>query len=184
MGMESRRHRLGGVGACAIAAVLLVLASGCGGDSSGSASHNETEPEHRQALTRSELIAKADAICVASRRALRRLTARTFRQTRFPNPSERLPNVLYSEEVLELSEKTVRQLKALTPPSALRSAYEAYVGAHEEIESLDEQALQASFDDDGGAYLKARKVRDAGFLDRAELAEAVGLKKCSPNPFY
>jgi hypothetical protein len=165
------------------ALAFVAIAAGCGGsdDDPGPASAAVTsEPTP---LTRAELIAKADAICVATRRTLRHVTAKAFKYTHFPNPSETLPNVQYSEQVLGVAKKAVRRLRALTPPAGVRSDYEAYLRAEEEVEDLAEQALQASIDDDGGAYLKARKTRDAGALERANFAEAIGLRRCSPNPF-
>ncbi len=183
--MESRRRR-GGVGRGAIVAILAALAAGCGGDSSGSAGET-TAAEPDQALSRTELISKADAICVAGQKAFRAASRAAYphpEQTSVPNPTERLPNVEYSENVVEVAKRIVRQLKALTPPPALRAGYDAYVEGEEEVEDLALAALQASIEDDGGAYFKARKTRDAGALERANLAEAVGLKKCSPNPFF
>ena len=72
--------------------------------------------------------------------------------------SRGLPNVAYSEDVVDVSKRVVRWLRALEPPARLRLAYEAYVHAEEEVERLAEDALEASVADDGGAYFKARKL--------------------------
>jgi hypothetical protein len=171
-----------------LVAAIVLGAAGCGGDEESSPataaeSERAARPE-RSPLTRAELIAKADAVCVASRRALERAALKRYRDIYFPEPTKRLPWVPYAEDSLSIVKRTVRQLKTLTPPPALRDAYAAYTAAHEEIEGLAEQALQAAIADNDGIYYKARKTQDAGVLERAELAEAVGLKKCSPNPFF
>ena len=46
----------------------------------------------------------------------------------------------------------------------------------------DRQALEAAEAEDATAYLAARERRDAGQLERYELARQVGLKKCSLKP--
>ena len=174
-------------GRLAIAAIALaLLIVGCGGGS-GSSATGQTEPTHQQPLGRAELIARADAICVAGQRAFARVSHDAYpnpRQVSVPNPRERLPNVEYAENMVTVARRVTRRLAALTPPAQLREPYEAYVKAVEEVKQLEEDALQASNEDNGGKYFKARKTRDAGKLERANLAEAVGLKKCSPNPFF
>jgi hypothetical protein len=174
---------IGIVALLAAAIVIAVVAiSGCGG-SGGNTASGDSKPKPKP-LTRSELIAKADAICIESQKAFKTTTEEAFPpHTSVPNPSERLPNVEYSEYLVEISRRAVRQLNSLSPPPPLRADYEAYVSAVEEVEGLALQALRASVADDGGAYLKARKTRDAGALERYDLARAVGLEKCSPSPF-
>lgn len=188
MSMESQGHHRGGMGSAwaAVGAVLAMSIAGCGDGAGGSAA-GTTETTRQQPLSRAELIAKADAICLSGQKAFRAVTKKAYptpNQVSVPNPTERLPNVPYAEDVVDVAKRVVGQLKTLTPPPRMREAYEAYVRAEEEVERLAIEALDASIDDDGGAYYKARATRDAGALERANLAEAIGLKRCSPNPFF
>jgi hypothetical protein len=183
--MEGRGHRRcgGGVVALVGAVVAVALLSGCGGGN-GSAT-GEGKP--KQPLSRAVLIARADTVCVAGQQAYARVTEKNYphpERTSVPDPTERLPNVRYSEELVDVAKHVTVGLEALEPPPQLREAYEAYVDAVKEVQELAEAALKASNEDVGGPYYKARKTRDAGKLERANLAEAVGLKKCSPNPFF
>jgi hypothetical protein len=176
-----------GVGLALAIAIAALSISGCGGGGGSSATGETTAKTtpvtHEQPLTRAVLISRADAVCLWSQRALRRAAVKNYKDTRFENPTERLPWVPYSRTVLAIAEKTVRQLKELVPPPQLRSAFEAYVGTEEEGEDLAKQAMAAAREDDDGPYYKARKTRDAGALERFELASKVGLKKCGPDPF-
>jgi len=162
-------------------ATSLVLITGCGGGDG--AATGGTRPERVKSLSRAELIARADAVCVWSQRALRKAAIKFYKDIRFENPTERLPWVPYSEVVVAIAKKTVRELKELEPPRALRAAFAAYIDAEEEVEKLAEQAFDAAVEDNDAPYYRARKTRDAGVLERDDLARAVGLKKCSPNPF-
>lgn len=184
---ELRRHRGRWPSGRAIGSIFLfglassvLIACGGGSDESAPTAKADTAPPP---LTRRALIARADAICAASRHKLARITREHFRFTRFRDPSEELPSVEYSRHVLGIAKSSVEGLEALTPPPALRSDYEAYLKAEREVEDLARQALKASDKDNGGAYYKARKTRDAGEPERYDLARAVGLKRCSPNPF-
>jgi hypothetical protein len=173
-----------------VAATISVIAvAGCGGGGSGlSAAAGDSSTlsgdSSSKPLTKAELVARADATCMAEERAFRAATRKFYPQeTTVPNAKERLPNVGYSENLIEISKRAVDRLKSLIPPPQLRADYEAYLRAEEEVEQLAEEALKASIADNGGAYFKARKTRDAGALERYDLASAVGLAKCSPNPF-
>jgi hypothetical protein len=188
--MDADRNRRASVGvglALLLTAIAAAAIMGCGGSGDGSVASTVAAHPKPRPLARSELIARADAVCVAGQRDYEAISKKAYpdpRHTSVPNPTERLPNVEYSENVVELAKRLVRRLSSLAPPPQLRKGYEAYVAAVKEVEQLAEQALQASVEDNGGAYYKARKTRDAGALERANLAEAVGLKKCSPNPFF
>lgn len=180
MGIDRRRG--GDVAAALVAAAL--VAAGCGQTGDATVSEVTAARVQPKPLTRSALIARADAFCAANRRAYT-ATIREF----YPSHSqtakveEKLPNQGYSEAMLEVAGRLVRQLKSLTPPPSVRAQYLAYIKAEEEVRQLVFDAKEASVADDGGAYLKAWKTRDAGALERFFLASTVGLRRCSPNPY-
>jgi serine/threonine protein kinase len=123
-------------------------------------------------LSKAQLIAKADAICARSQNTYREAHAK------FPK-GETTPDVAYSERLTEISQPAVRQLRALDPPPGIGAAYRAYVQAQERVKKFDQQALLAAEQGDEATYLKAREERNLQQSERHELAQAVGLKKCS-----
>lgn len=181
--MERRvdRRRRGAVLAAVVLAIALASV-GCG--QGGDPSAHEATTAQSKPLTKRTLIAKADAICVANRRAYRAITQRFYpAHSPVSDIEEKLPNQGYSYAMLALAGHLVRQLRSLAPPPNLRARYRAYVAAQEEVRQLVLEAREASIADDGGAYLKAWKTRDAGALERFFLASTVGLRRCSPNPY-
>jgi hypothetical protein len=168
----------------AVLAVALISGCGSGGGEDAARGQAKRQPPRSAPLSRSELIARADTFCVANRRAYRAVTRRFYpRRSSTGNIEEKLPNQGYSEAMLALAARLVRQLRSLTPPASLRERYLAYVATQEEVRRLVLDAKEAVTADDGGAYLKAWKTRDAGALERFFLASTVGLRRCSPNPF-
>ena len=187
-GSGARRRTLlalaGGMAAmAAIVAVVLALAGG-GGDGDPGTSRATTpalkQPKHRQAppaLTRSELIARADAICVDSQGAFERVRAE------FPEAkSEEAPDVAYSEALVGISAPAVKRFAALDPPASVREPFEEYVRAQQRVHKYDLQALRAARAEHTGEYLAARERRDNGQPERYELARRIGLKTCSLSP--
>ncbi len=160
-------------------AVIVTLASG-GGGSSPVAADSAAKPANPKpkappkALSKSELIAKADAICTDSKV--------TYVATLHEYPEgETTPSVPYSTTLAGISTRAVRKFNSLTPPASLDRPYREYVAAQERVKNYDRQALQAAENGDTIAYLKARESRDAETEERYDLAREVGLKKCSTN---
>ncbi|HEY8810612.1 MAG TPA: serine/threonine-protein kinase, partial [Solirubrobacterales bacterium] len=182
---DARRSRTfvlaAAVGAiAAIGAAVAILAGGGGGDPGATASDarptGRTKPT-RQPLGRSELIAKADAICADSQAA--------FRDTRFEffaARNEEVPDVAYSEALVGISEPAVKRLEALHPPASVHQPYEEYAQAQQRVHRYDVQALRASRAGHTGEYLAARERRDNEQRERYELAREIGLKVCSASP--
>jgi len=184
---RNRRLALAGGGLLVVAFVVAVVAlAGGGGDGSPSSASPEaksppaqTKPEvkTRQApksLTKSELIARADAICTDSKV--------TYISTRQEYPEgETTPSVPYSSILAGISTRAVRRFNALAPPPGLSKPFGEYVKAQERVKSYDRQALRAAEAGDTSAYLSARESRDNEAAERYDLARAVGLKQCSTN---
>ncbi len=169
---------IGGALALAVVAVLVALLSGGGGSGSDAASGDATAgaapkakpaPKH---LSRPELIARADAICVDSQS--------TYTSVR-SQASEERPDVAYAATLAGISQRGVNRFRRLVPPPALEAPFDSYVEAQERVMRYDRQALEAAEAGDTTAYLAARERRDAEAGERYELARAIGLKQCSTN---
>jgi hypothetical protein len=195
-----RRLRLrlalaGGLLAAAVIAVgALALGGGGGGGSGesegpgaataaqsasakGAADAKQGKTQPAPPLTKSELIARADAICADSQSAFAEVRAE------FPEAREETaPDVAYSEALVGISTPAVRRFKALDPPASVRKPYEEYVAAQQRVHRYDVQALRAARAEHSGEYLAARERRNNEQRERYELARRIGLRVCSASP--
>ncbi|HEU5142299.1 MAG TPA: hypothetical protein VFU04_03990, partial [Solirubrobacterales bacterium] len=168
--------------AAALAIGALALAGGGeGGDDAGSGdegrvlesrdARNAAAPEPApQTLTRSELIARADAVCERSQRrykAVRDLE------------SEYTTDVPYAEALVRFARARIRGLDELTPPSRLAGPYGEYVAAQERVLGTDEEALAAARQGDAAGVQAARERRDSEDALRERLAGQIGFEVCS-----
>jgi serine/threonine protein kinase len=171
------------VGLLALAGMVvavIALSSGGGGASKGTAeggsnsqpSGNSVARPQPKSLSRSELIARADAICAESQE-----TFKLYRG-RFPSGEEE-PDPIYARLLVGISKKAMRRFQDLKPPAALQSPYEKYVKSQEEVAELDQNALRAAEAKDAPGYLAVRRARDVGQEARRHYAEQVGLHVCS-----
>jgi serine/threonine protein kinase len=180
------RALIGGLVALLVAmVVVVVLISGSGGSNSdttantGPATTESTnqKPKARpkpKTLTKSELIAKADAICMDSQV--------TFLATRQEYPEgETTPDLAYSKILAGISTIAVRKFAALRAPAGIEKPFREYVMAQERVKGYDREALEAAEAGDVDAYLAARERRDVEAAERYDLAREVGLKQCSTN---
>jgi serine/threonine protein kinase len=174
---------IGGVLAlAAIAAAAVALMGGGGGSDGGGAiaknapteetTSKQTEKPQPKTLTKSELIAKGDAICTASREKF------LGYRDEFPS-GESEPSVGYSELLVGISSKAVSRFNQLVPPPQSRQAYERYVKSQVEVKGWDQDALEAAEAGDEAAYLAARETRNQTDPERQQLSEAVGFTVCS-----
>jgi len=184
----SRRWAIVGGVAASIAAIIIivVLVSGDGGSDSrttgetgpapAAASKKEGEPAKPKPrpLSKSELIAQADAICETSQS--------TYANVRSAELEE-IPNVEYATTLTGISRRGVerfRQLESKAPPS-VEPAFAKYVRAQERVMRYDRQALEAAEAEDASAYVAARERRDAEAAERYDLARKIGLQQCSAS---
>lgn len=185
-----------GGGLAAVAAVIVLavaLSSGGGGGSetgggeaagvaktegnepAASTANERTTPEPKT-LTSAQLIQQGDEICQRSQE--------TFRKVRGEFPiakTEEAPDVEYSERLVGISTLAVREFRKLVPPAKQERAYDEYVESQEEVNELDEKALQAARDENTSSYLLARETRNEGQLKRHELAGEIGFEVCSAS---
>lgn len=173
---KRRRWALAAAALVAVAGLAIALLAGGGGSGSnagGAAGQrsNSSEPKPK-ALTRSELIARADAICTASQRS--------YTSVRDPALEER-PDVAYAVNLAGISQRGVNRFRRLAPPRSVEPAFDEYVEAQERVMRYDRQALKAAEAGDATAYLAARQRRDDEAAERYDLARQIGLQKCSPS---
>jgi Protein kinase domain len=183
---RGRRRLAFGGGALALvgaAAAIVLLGGGDGSDSGegGEAGGGVTEPANAsrpkpepspepQTLTRTELIAKADAICVESQERYREIR---------DMESEMSADIPYAEALVRFARSRVEGLRGLTPPAQLADAFGKYVAAQERVYDTDVQALAAAREGDAAGVEAARGRRDAEDSRREGLAREIGFTVCS-----
>jgi serine/threonine protein kinase len=183
-----RRGVLLGAAGLTLIAAIVVAAIALGGDGGGSpgpraavSSDRSSKPQPKSrpepALSRSQLIAKADAICADSQSAFAEVGAE------FPEAKrEEAPDTAYSEALVGISTPAVKRFAALVPPASVRKPYEEYVQAQQRVHRYDVQALRAARAEHASEYLAARERRDNEQTERHDLAREIGLKACSLSP--
>jgi serine/threonine protein kinase len=190
----------GALALVAAVVVAIVLASGGGSGGSGDTAVADTQPREEtqpevekeaeekpakeeqkkqqekqqkpKTLTKSQLIAKGDAICQKSQDKY------TEYKVTFPE-GEFETSVPYSRLLVEISRTAMAEYNALVPPPSLSKQYAAYVKAQDEVAGWDRDALVAAEDEDLTAYREARETRDETRPKRTELSEAVGFHVCA-----
>jgi len=173
IGIEGRR-RVGRWLAGALLAMIVLgaatvlLVSGGGSDSNPTPKAKAVPTT----LSRSELIAKADAICAKSRADYKNV---------FSAESEEAPDVTYALALVGISTRAVNRFRALDAPPGVEPAFAEYVEAQERVKRYDAEALEAAQEEDATAYAEARDARDAEAAERFDLARRIGLAECSTN---
>jgi hypothetical protein len=188
---HGRRRLVFGVGLLGLVAVVVaaIALSGGGGDSDGGGAtttaettpKEETAPKEQQqkqkpqpkALSRSEMIRRADAICEDSQN--------TYKGVR-SSFSEENPDVAYSATLVGISTPAVDRFRKLEPPPSMTRDWGQYLKAQERVGEYDREALRAAKAEDASAYLAAREKRNKEQPERYQLARALGLQACSPSP--
>ena len=177
---------LTGAAIVAIALAIGAIAVGGGGDSdlgsaggdkspvgqkAGQSGATEPKPEP-EPLSRSELIAEADAICADSR----------DRYLAINDPErEDSADVSYAKALVRIARPRIHGLQGLTPPPRVAGAYGEYVEAQERVYATDQQALAAAREGNAAGVEAARERRDEEDRLRERLAQKIGLEVCSAN---
>ncbi len=177
-----RRGILLGAGLAAIAGIVAAaVVLGGGGDSQDGtiAATAAADPKVSQAakrdsapkpLTKSQLIAKADAICAESKDRYTEI---------YDDEKEYSADVLYADALVRFARERVRELRRLTPPRKLASLYDEYVEAQKRVYATDKQALAAAKEEDVAGIEAARDQRDSEDALRERLAQEIGFTVCS-----
>jgi hypothetical protein len=164
-GRMGARRRLGltAAGLATLAAVVVAIVALAGGGGSG---------DGGPALTKAQLVAKADAICADSQdryRAVRDLGR------------EHSADVSYAEALVRIAKPRIQGLQSLTPPPPIAGAYKEYVEAQKRVYATDRQALAAAREGNAAGVEAARDRRDAEDRLRERLAREIGFAVCSTS---
>jgi hypothetical protein len=135
----------------------------------GDAKQPDSQPKP---LNRSQLIAKADAICAESQRR--------YKEVR-DLESEYSADVPYAEALVRFARDRVRGLRGLKPPPQLAKPYLEYVKAQERVYATDLDALAAARGEDVAGIEAARNERDSEDGLREGLAQEIGFSVCSTS---
>jgi hypothetical protein len=151
-------------------AILMALGAlaglaGCGGGD------EETTGAPQGPLSKSELVAEGDAICQEA--------SDRFAQLREDPPTTAQESATFTQQLIEITEDQVSQLRALDPPASLEPAMERYLAALEKNIDTLREGLVAAQQDDPTAYAEAQAKAVEGQVERLRLAQAVGFSSCS-----
>jgi hypothetical protein len=150
----------------AVAALLLILVGGCGGGGA-----DTTSTTGGQELTRSELIAKGDAICEDAHER--------FAQLQASPPTTPEESATFTQQLIDITETEVSQLRALDAPASVKPALDDYLKALDKNVEVLKQGLTAAQQSDAAAYARAQAKAVKGQVERLRLAQAVGFSECS-----
>jgi hypothetical protein len=150
----------------AVGALIAAAVSGCGGGG-GSSTTTSTAAE----LTKSELIAKGDAICQDAR-------AR-FAELQGSPPTTPEETATFTQKLIDITENEVSQLRALDAPSGVKPALDQYLQAMDKNIAVLKQGLKAAQQSDATAYAQAQAKAVQDQVNRLQFAQAVGFKECS-----
>ena len=122
-------------------------------------------------LTKTEFIAKGDQACKRAHGQFAEL------QKKPPNSAEGA--VALTQNLIEISQNELSQIRALDAPPEVQPALERYLRAREQGIALLEQGLEAAQDRNARAYADAQAEVAAGQVRRLKLAQEVGFSECS-----
>jgi len=154
-----------------VAALSLLLATGCGGDDSatGSSSDGEVTVE-TSSLSKAQFTKQANAVCSETRKQIEgELAAYLKKQNEDPTAaSEGDPEIeLVEETVIPNMQKQVDEISALGAPSGDEEELSAFLNSLQK--TVDEMS------DDPKTFIRSQ----GSFGDAPKLAEAYGLDGCA-----
>jgi len=150
----------------ALATLLIALLAGCGGG--GTRSTTSTGGEE---LSKSELIAKGDAICKDAHDR--------FAELQGSPPTTPEESATFTQGLIDITESEISQLRALNAPASVKPALDNYLKALDKNVAVLKQGLAAAQNSDATAYAKAQAKAVKDQVERLQLAQAVGFKECS-----
>jgi hypothetical protein len=153
----------------ALATLLAALLAGCGGGASSSTS--STSSTGGEELSKSELVAKGDAICKDAHDRFAEL------QGSLPTTPEE--TATFTQRLIDITETEISQLRDLEPPSSVKPALDDYLKALDKNVAILKEGLAAAQRSDATAYAKAQAKAVKDQVERLQLAQAVGFEECS-----
>jgi hypothetical protein len=127
-----------------------------------------------ESLSTAEFIARGDEVCKRAHDQFAEL------QKAPPNSAEGA--VALTQNLIELSENELSEIRALDAPPEVEEELEPYLEEREQGIALLERGLEAAQDRNAGAYADAQAEIAAGQVRRLKLAQAVGFSECSVVP--
>ena len=186
-----KRRRTGalalGAGAIALAAVVGVAllggddegsgGSGGGGSGGGGSKQATTTAttEQPQALSRAQLIARGDEICLDSQNQFLQVSAE------FPDGEASL-SPAYARKLVQISGQQVERFEALRPPPSVADPFAEYVALRTKVNRYDKNVLAAALAGDAEEFDRWRQANFDEGPERHDLAQRIGFKICSANP--
>jgi hypothetical protein len=152
--------------AAALAALIAAGLAACG---SGGSSTATTSTE--AALTKSQLIAQGDAICKDAHDR--------FAALQGSPPTTPEETATFTQQLIDITESEVSQLRDLNAPAAVRPALDRYLSAMDKNVDVLKEGLTAAQQSDATAYSNAQAKAVKGQVKRLQYAQAVGFKECS-----
>jgi hypothetical protein len=125
-------------------------------------------------LSKSQFTAKGDQVCKAAHDQFVDL------QKTPPNSAEGAATL--TQNLIEISENELSQIRALDAPPEVRPALDRYLQSREQGIAELKKGLEAAQDKNARAYADAQAKIAAGQVQRLKLARAVGFSECSRVP--
>jgi hypothetical protein len=151
-----------------VIAVLVAFGfAACGGGGGASSTSTSTDA----ALSKSELIAKGDAICKDAHDR--------FAELQGSPPTTAEETATFTQRLIDITESEVSQLRALNPPSSVKPSLDQYLSAMDKNVAVLKQGLNAAQQSDATAYAQAQAKAVQDQVKRLQFAQAVGFKECS-----
>ena len=129
------------------------------------------EDEEKASLSKADFIAKGDEFCEHAHDQFAEL------QNKPPNSAEGA--VALTQDLVEISEKELSQIRALNAPPQVQEALDRYLRAREQGIAVLKRGVQAAEERNARAYANAQAEIAAGQVHRLKLAQAVGFSECS-----
>jgi vacuolar-type H+-ATPase subunit E/Vma4 len=137
--------------------LLVVLATACGGGGSG------------DRLSEEEFQSQANAICAKYHKQLQALDN--------PTSLQEIPEVV--DQALEILNKEIDEVSALTPPEELQSQFDAMLAAADKTKQAADDLSAAAKAGDAAAVQKALDAGKAASDEADDIATELGLDSCT-----
>jgi hypothetical protein len=125
------------------------------------------------------LIAKADAICAESQKAMDRLSKEFPRGERSRGIFRKIN---YAEGLLDISEPAAERLAALKPPPSIRAEYEKYLESQQRVYYEDLTFVHAGHSFHLKEYFTTHRRLGEDEQEGYGLAGEIGLQECGSTP--
>ena len=156
-------------------AALAIGAAACGGSSSPTAGSGGTGSASSSSTANSgaDFVAKALAACHSADQQEKALTKPSSSDTKLADYAP------YLQQVVNLGQNLLNQLKALTPPAAQASKVQQLLDGLQSQVAAAQEAQQAAANNDLTAFQAAGKKIDDQSKALKPIAESVGLADCA-----